>query len=171
MNPYIHLYSGKRFYLLRPKVEDMDIESIAHGLSQIVRWTGQCKKPMTVAQHCVLGTDETPQEHKLSFLLHDAQESFVGDCAKPLKNVLPQYQEIESRIEKVIAKKFKIPYPHPQVIKEIDMRMLVTEMKWLIKGGDWKNIPFRPFDFNLEIWSMEKSKREFLKRYHRLKRK
>lgn len=106
-----------------------------------------------------------PDEHKLSLLLHDSQEFACADVNSPLKSLLPQYKEIENRAEKVIAKKYGIPYPHPPIVKEIDIRMLVTEMKQLIRGDDWKHAPLQPFDIKLPCWNFAKAKREFLKRF------
>lgn len=168
MNSIIHLYSGKRFNLLKPRPQDVDIESVAHGLSQIVRWTGQCSEPITVGQHSCLCCDMGPPEHKFSLLCHDMQESLVNDCSRPLKDLIPQYSAIEHRIEKMMCRKYGIPYPHPPIVKEIDIRMLLTEMRQFIKGSDWKLYPSQPFDIKIKVWSHKRAEREFLKRFHQL---
>lgn len=170
MIPFIRTYSGSRVYLLKPKAASLKIEDIAHALSQIVRFTGHCSGPYTVAEHCCHCCDMAPREHKLSALLHDAQETWVGDCATPLKVCMAQYQEIEDRFERLVARKWHLPNPHPAVVKEIDRRMLVTEMKWLLTKGDYKSYPWTPYDLTIRVWSHAKAKREFMKRFHRLYR-
>lgn len=168
MNPFIRTFSGKKVSILDPKPGSITIEDGAHALSQIVRFTGHAIGPYTVAQHCVHACDMAPQELKKSALLHDLQESWVGDCASPLKACLPQYQEIEAKFERLIAKKWKIPYPHPALVKEIDRRMLTTEMKQLLPGSDYKNYPFEPYDMKIVIWTPQKARAEFMKRYRKL---
>lgn len=110
-----------------------------------------------------------PAEFKRSALLHDLQEGWISDCSKPLKECLPQYQEIEQRFERLISRKWKIPFPMPAVVKEIDNRMLVTEMKQLMFKADYRSYPFQPYDMKLTVWSHAKAYREFLKRYEQLK--
>lgn len=48
---WIQLFSGKAFYPLDPRVEEMDVESIIHGCSLENRYAGQTRLPITVAQH------------------------------------------------------------------------------------------------------------------------
>lgn len=71
------------------------------------------------------------QKYALHALLHDAAEAFLGDIPTPLKQMLPEYKVIESRVERVILNKFGITYM-PSEIKEFDTRMLVTEQKYLM---------------------------------------
>lgn len=170
MTAKIHLYTGKVFDLLNPRVEDIDIESIAHGLSQIVRWTGQCKEPLTVAQHCCLCCDMAEDEIKLATLLHDASESCVGDLNFPIKSILPEYKEVENRVDKVLCEKFDLPYPHSPIIKEIDLRMLATEAKQLMTGDFYKEIGYEPYNIKIKVWNHKRAKKEFLSRFNGLYR-
>lgn len=169
--PTIHLYTGKLFNLLRPRPRDVDIESIAHSLSQITRWTGQCPEPFSVGQHCCMCADLAPQEHKLAALMHDAHESLTNDCARPLKALLPRYQEIAGKIERMLAVKYRLPYPEPGLIKEIDLRMQATEGRQFFPKGDWSHYPVAPFDITIKVWPHKRAEREFLRRFHRLYRR
>lgn len=168
MNPFIRTRSGGKVYLLRPKPSSLLIEDGAYALSQIVRFTGHCDGAYTVAQHLCYCCDMAPNENKPSALLHDLQEAWVSDCSKPLKECLPQYQEIEQRFERLVARKWKLPFPHPAIIKEIDNRMLVTEMKQLMRKADYRSYPFQPYDFEIKVWSHVKAYQEFMKRFNRL---
>ena len=51
---------------------------------------------------------------------------------KPLKALLPEYCDIEDRVMAAIAKTFKIEYPFPKAIKEVDIQMLFAERNRLI---------------------------------------
>jgi len=156
-------------YLLRPTPASLLIEDGAYALSQIVRFTGHCTGPYTVAQHSCHCHDVAPAEFRKSALLHDLQEGWISDCSKPLKECLPQYQEIEQRFERLISRKWKIPFPMSAVVKEIDNRMLVTEMRDLMHKADYKCYPFQPYDMKMKVWSHAKAYREFMRRYEELK--
>ncbi len=45
-------YTG-RFYAIDPRSDEVNLLDIAHGLSQICRYTGQFKHFYSVAQHCL----------------------------------------------------------------------------------------------------------------------
>lgn len=110
---------------------------IAHALSNIVRYTGHGEF-YSVAEHSVyvmelyetLHPRATMQELQ-SALLHDATEAYCGDVSKPLKTLLPAYDEIESLAEAAIAKRFGVQCSTPQ-IKECDLIMLATELPQII---------------------------------------
>ena len=108
--------------------EDMiNIEDIAHSLSMTVRFNGHCNRFYSVAEHSVLVSHLVEPEHALEGLLHDASEAYLGDCPKPLKRLLPDYQKIEEKFEKVIASRFHLQYPWNKNIKEVDGRILADE--------------------------------------------
>jgi hypothetical protein len=83
-------FTGKLVDLFVPKIEDICIEDIAHGLANTSRWNGQTKKFFSVAQHSVMMHDLAPDKLALAFLLHDGEEAYWGDIIKPLKTVLKQ---------------------------------------------------------------------------------
>lgn len=171
LNPYIRTYSGKRFYILKPTTSQIDIQDITHGLSMLCRFTGHTKVFLSVAQHSCMVSDLLPDTLKLTGLLHDASENFLQDLNAPLKSILPQYKQIEEKVEKVIAKKFGLTFPFPPQVKEADLTMLASEMKWFVNsGGDWKNIPYEPLP-KFEAWTQEKAKEEFMKRFDKWKKK
>ncbi len=170
MNPWIRLHSGKKFHILNPRAEEFDINDAAHALSHLCRFAGHTKYFYSISQHSCIVCDLLPDELKLEGLLHDFAEYALNDISTQLKSVLPQYKEIEIRAEKVLAKKYKLKFPFPSAIKEADMVALVSEMKSLMPSGDYKNIPFTPMTKKIVPWSIEKSKREFLKRFRKYKR-
>ena len=87
-------YTGGKMSLLAPNVDDVRIEDIAHGLSQLCRFTGQCNELYTVAEHSVRVAKDAKERHGLNphgvlaALLHDAAEAYLGDVARPVKEAM-----------------------------------------------------------------------------------
>lgn len=133
-------YTGKQFWPLDPRPEDVCIRDIAHHLSLICRFNGACRTHYSVAQHSVLVADLIPAPLKLHGLLHDATEAYVGDMVRPLKRDMPAFCEVEKRIAEVIAVKFCLKLPalldkEPAVrerIKFYDNMALMTERRDLM---------------------------------------
>ena len=120
-------HSGRMVDLAAITEEDVHLEDIAHALSHIVRFTGHANRPYTVAQHSMLVADLCPDEHRLWGLMHDACEAYVGDVSTPLKAMLPDYREVEERVQKMVAARFNLPWPIPDVVKEADREALMIE--------------------------------------------
>ncbi len=105
----------------------IDIEEIAHSLSNVCRFGGHCKHFYSVAQHSVLVSNLVPEPLALIGLLHDAAEAYLGDIPTPLKIMLPDYKRIEKRVEKYIAKYFGFEYKQIKDVREADHRALFIE--------------------------------------------
>ena len=82
---WIQTFSGKKFSLIDPQPEDVDIGDIVAALCKLVRFTGHCRGMYTVAQHSVHVADLVPSELCYAALLHDAPEAYYGDFSRPLK--------------------------------------------------------------------------------------
>lgn len=87
---WIRTFTGKRFYPLKPTIEDIDILDIAHALSNQCRFSGHSKWHYSVGQHSVyvsqvvrsLGGSPTDI---MWGLLHDASEAYLVDLPTPVK--------------------------------------------------------------------------------------
>lgn len=168
MQDYIRLQSGRKFRYHRPRTQDIHIDDIARNLSNLCRFTGATKRFYSIAEHCCHCADQAPQGHEFALLMHDAQEALCADINTILKRLLPQYKSMELRIEQLIARKYRLPFPNHPVVKEVDTRMLATEMKQLLPADDWKHLPFAPYKLSLPCWAPEQARREFLKRFRQL---
>lgn len=104
-------YTGRQFWPLDPRAEDVCIRDIAHHLSLICRFNGACRAHYSVAQHSVMVADILPPPLKFYGLLHDATEAYVGDMVRPLKRSMPEYQQVENLVWLAIVEKFKIMKP------------------------------------------------------------
>lgn len=122
-------YKGNRLYPLDLRPDDIDIEEIAHSLSNICRFGGHCKEFYSVAQHSVIVTDLLTSEFKLCGLLHDSTEAYCGDMVRPLKKSLPEFERIETNIWTQIALKFGLPMYLPLEVQVEDARVLLMEKR------------------------------------------
>jgi 5'-deoxynucleotidase YfbR-like HD superfamily hydrolase len=170
-NTYIRTFSGGYFWPLDPRPEDLKIEDIAHALSNLCRWTGHSREFYSVAQHCVLVSENVPPLVKLEGLLHDASEAYLADLARPIKHAPglgDVYRKVERKLELVIAEKFNLPSEFSPIVKTVDSRLLMTEKRDLMVG-DWNEQHVegaKPFNFSIEPWSPKQAEQEFLQRYH-----
>lgn len=153
-----------------PDPDVIHIEDIAHALALTNRYAGHTPYPYSVAQHSVLASRVAPPGLELQALIHDAQEAYVGDLPSPLKKMLPGYRAVEDQLQAIIRAKFGLPIKFDPRVKEVDVRMLVTEAKafgltwWNTHGVDpYPVLPIRP-------WAWEDAKRRFLERFEQLTR-
>jgi 5'-deoxynucleotidase YfbR-like HD superfamily hydrolase len=172
---WITTFTGKRFYPLDPREEDIDIVDIAHSLSILNRFTGHTEFPFSVGQHSLhvsyaLDTElNQSKQVQLAGLLHDASEAYVNDLATPLKRMLPEYCSAEKAILDCIDSKFNIA-THDPVVKEADTRALVTEARRLCSGETWyKTSPWpAPYSYEIKEVPWREIKQEFLDRFQHL---
>ncbi len=130
---WICTHTGRRFYPLEPRVEDICIEDIAHALSHICRFTGHVETFYSVAEHCWRASLIAPMYLKLPMLLHDASEAYLCDVSRPVKHAhgMEFYRGAEHKLMRVIGEKFGVEFSD-ELIHEIDNRMLMTERRDLM---------------------------------------
>lgn len=126
--------SGLEVNFLQPTEDSIDIEDIAHALSNICRFGGHCFPFYSVAQHSVIVAALAPERLRLAALLHDASEAYLGDVIKPLKTLIAtNYTQYEEQFELVIGNKYGVDYADLMAIREYDMRALELEHEALQK--------------------------------------
>lgn len=168
MNPFVRLHSGKKFHYLKPSPREVCIEDICHSLCGIPRFNNHTITPYYVGQHLCICHDIAPKSLRKEAFGHDFAEFVMADIPSPLKGLIPQYKEIEMRVEYVIAKKFKFGFPYNPIVKEIDLTILATEMRDLLNSADYKNLPYKPLKEKIVPWDSVKCAIEFMSRYNEL---
>lgn len=164
---WINTYTGRKVYPLDLRPEDIDIRDIAHALALECRYLNHSSVHYSVAQHSVLLSRWVPAEFALDALLHDAEEAYLGDLARPLK-VLPQFafwREAGKKAAAVIQQALGIG-PEPAEVKRLDHMMCGVEATRVMNTHpDWTFQPSPP-EWRIErVWDWREAEALFLSRY------
>lgn len=136
MNNSIITHTGRYFSYDNISEDNIHIDDIIHSLPRINRFVGHSIRPYSVGEHsiyCYLMSKHLgyTNREQLLVLMHDFTEAYIGDCPSPLKKYIPEFNEIEDRVENAIYKSLKIDMPTQEEvakIKDIDITMLMIEM-------------------------------------------
>jgi hypothetical protein len=139
---WIGTYTGRQFWPLDPRPDEVCIEDIAHALSQICRFNGHCKRFYSVAEHS-LNVETVLKSNgyalRLYALLHDAAEAYVCDIPRPMKSCLRGYKGIEEANLQAIYRAFNLSGPNAhekKMIKLADNYILAIEARELMNNID-----------------------------------
>lgn len=168
---WMQTYTGRRYYPLDPKVEEIDPRDIAHALSLLCRYGGHTSRFYSVAEHCVLMSYAVPLQDALAALLHDATEAYVVDVPRPVKRYLRDYKDIEDAVWQVIARRFRISTDLPPSVKEADNRILLNEKAALLPASEfaWPGLDgLKPLDISIPAWSPQRAELEYAQRLSKL---
>jgi len=173
---YIATFTGKKFFLLEPRIEDIDIVDIAHALAHQCRWTGHCRFHYSVAQHCYYCSFIGPENEAFDRLMHDAAEAYIGDLNRPLKHYTEAgvaYRRQETIVQNAIAERFGFSKIEPSSVKIADNAMLYAEKKQIV-GYTFEEPQEEIHQYNfdtgiaIEQWSPKYAEEMFLKRFTEL---
>lgn len=186
---WMQTFSGRKFYPLHPRPEDVELADIAHGLAHVCRYGGHPRTFYSVAEHCVhvcdvVGTHalnaghsfEVARAYAQEALLHDSSEAYIGDMIRPLKHQpeMLEFRKAEAKIEAAVFERFGIRSTEDshEVIKAIDNRILVDEITQLMPDPgmylDGALADESPIGITIRGWQPERAKREFLERFRTL---
>ncbi len=170
MSMFMQTYTGKAFYPLNPKVEDIDPVDIAHALSMLCRYGGHSQKFYSVGEHCVLMSEAVLPESAAHALLHDAAEAYMGDMIRPLKVSMPWYRTAEDVLMGDICTRFKIARYFPLEVRDADNRIVVNEHAALMPGGPHWNMldGLEPLPVEIHGWDPPTAERKYLDRMRAL---
>jgi hypothetical protein len=164
--PWITTFTGKQFFMRKATHLDIDIRDIAHGLSNVCRYVGQCQPFYSVAEHSARMAALAPKEIRLPTLLHDSPEAYLGDMPTTVKAVMPEYKAMEKYLLGVIFDKYRIEWD--PYINELDSKIRTPEVLSLLVGGHagWK---LGDFEYGPIIpWSPIIAEAEFLRMFGEL---
>jgi uncharacterized protein len=177
----IALFSGRLVDPWDLKLSDIDIGDIAHALSQINRYGGHTRVAYSVAQHSVVLAQEARRRwgdaEALYLLLHDAEEAYLYDLARPIKKrpELMHYCRACDRASRVIFAKFQVEQFSEErlgELKNLDDEMVAHEAgSLMIVCDDWaeelRSIQ-QTFYPRIEMWSSQMAEQQYLKLFYNL---
>jgi len=188
----IQTYTGKCFNFADPDQHLIDINDIAHSLSNICRFNGHTDVFYSVAQHCVyvaLMLEKTGCETPivLQGLLHDAVETYIGDIPSPVKSVFGSaILELEDELIDFIFRKYGVlnssglgsngSSPLNDQVMFADVKMTATESQVLMAGSNWILSTFTSIPYTREellftqdmCMPPDAAELAFLEMFHRL---
>lgn len=133
---YYITHSGRTIDIDCISAKDICIEDIAHHLTKICRYGGALDLGVhySVAYHSLrlyhyLKTHEYSVALQRAALMHDASEAYLGDIVTGLKSHLPDYKNLEKKVQSLINEKYLIELePHQEdILKELDTRIRLDE--------------------------------------------
>jgi hypothetical protein len=166
---WIQTAGGRQFWPMDPRPHEVFIDDIAHALSMLCRFGGHCRRFYSVAEHSVLLSQFAEPGQKLWALLHDASEAYLIDVPRPLKPLLTGYKEAETAVQRAIELRFNLHLGIPPQIKALDRSILMDE-----RAQNMMPAPFpwtgdvEPLGVELQFWSPERARAEFLATFDRL---
>jgi hypothetical protein len=178
---WIQTYTGRKFWPLNPRAQDVCIEDIAWALSHKARFGGHCRAGLyTVAQHSVLVSRHCGPEDALWGLLHDACEAYWPDILSPVKESIrdlagrPCALDVyEGRIQRAVCQRFGLPARCPPSVKAADVLLLATEARDLMAPltPGWRRTPENGYAVPPAVirpWPPAHARAVFLRRFERL---
>lgn len=181
---YIFAFNGvrlRKFVLDKPT---FDIEEIAWALSMQCRFTGHVRRFYSVAEHSLLVSNlirYLSVGDPFEGLMHDAHEAYITDLASPWKAVLPDYKQVENRLEKHLREWSRLAAEKSAPCKHADRLALYIEAQHLMPDGavDELTIGDEAFKsqaaslfhlFKPSCYAPERAREQFLFQYERLRR-
>ena len=131
------LPSGREMSLTAPDPSVITLQDIAAGLAHQWRWSGFGRRRLTVAEHCVLASTAALYRGlgwrvAQAALLHDAHEFVLRDLPPGLKNLLPGYPAVASRIQEACERALGAAPPtaeEREAVRRIDLALRLLEVR------------------------------------------
>lgn len=177
---WLQVIGGKKFCFADPDPSVIEIEDLAMVLARTGRFGNHFRRDVpsySVAQHSVGVCDlVTDPRLKLAALLHDGHEAYwgFGDVTRPAKRMHPGMQlflkDFAERVDAAIAQRFGFAASDfaAEEIHWADNTMLATEARDVMDtppaNAEWEALP-PPLADTIQPWSIERSYRQFLKRF------
>lgn len=179
INEYIETSSGIAFYPYSPRVEDININDVAHAISQLCRFGGHCRHFYSVAQHSIwvakylkeIGAAPIVQ---LYGLLHDATEGYMVDIPSPIKKQLNLYKRAEDKLHVLIWDALGIKQPSEEEwrqVKEVDVLLQHHEANCLLPKASWADKSIQLDIVMIQEEKISDVKEEFLALWEELRKR
>ncbi|RWX28479.1 hypothetical protein EHH54_32455 [Rhizobium leguminosarum] len=163
--------SGRKFFPMDPRADEVFIDDIAHSLSMQCRYAGHCQRFYSVAEHSVLMARHLRWEGvdvALWALLHDASEAYLVDVPRPVKPYLEGYKAAEAKVMAAVALRFGLEGEMPAAVHDADNRIIADELVNLVRMDWHARYEGKELGVTLRYWSPEKAKEEFMATFQAL---
>ncbi|MBV2143095.1 phosphohydrolase [Falsochrobactrum sp. TDYN1] len=161
-------YSGRQFWPLDPRADEVFIEDIAQALSMQCRFARHCLQFYSVAEHSVLLARHVSPKNRLWALLHDASEAYLVDVPLPVKPFLDGYKQAEASVMAAICDRFDLPHEMPAEVKTAYSAIIGDERTNMAPCvAEW-HATGPGIGSELQYWSPERAKAEFLMLFDKL---
>lgn len=167
---WMETFTGRKFWPLDPRQDDVDILDIAHALSMQCRYGGHSLRFYSVAEHSVLMARNVAPQHALWALMHDAAEAYLADVPRPLKRNLVGYKEAEAKVMAAICDHFDMPRLMPAEVHSADERILSDEIHQNMHPMEWHAKHNDPLGVTLLYWPPERAEIYFLDAFRKIVR-
>lgn len=171
----LYTASGGRIRPFDPDPEDVQLDDVAHALSNVCRFSGQTDQFYSVALHSIYVTEELAHrgagpQRQLYGLLHDASEAYISDLAGPLKTHVEPYRIAEARLMDAVWETVGLPPlggEDADAVHRADMALREYEIEALlpVEDGDPGRVATR---YDLRADDAVDVRAEFLDRAKRL---
>ena len=156
---WMQTFTGRQYWPLDPRADEVDPVDIAHHLSMICRYCGASTRFYSVAEHTlgVLYVGLREADRRLpafarysrlviaALLLHDAAEAYCHDLIRPIKRSVVGYDEIEPLNMLAILQRFRLDpldiHCFVELMKRADNAMLLAEQAALMKPAPAQWMP------------------------------
>ena len=174
---WIVTHTGRRVWPLELQPSDIVIDDIAHALAMKCRWGGFCRSFYSVAQHAVLlaawlERNGGSWQDQWDALHHDDSEAYLFDLPDPLKVVLPEFLEIENRLQGMIGDIFGCSPVMSERVAEADRRIRADEAAALMvrPSGGWGDHGggLEPLGIKITPWPPDAARAAWFAAYDRL---
>ncbi len=157
MSHWMLLSDGREHYLSGTDAlqNTYSLQSIAHHLAIINRFTGASSRPYSVAEHSLLCADISeaaghPAYLQLACLMHDAHEAITGDMSSPVKwTIGDAWKAFEAPQERALRRHFGLQAAfasHRLSVRQIDLIALATERRDLMPYQPGTHAPWPILD-------------------------
>lgn len=161
---WMQTYSGRQFWPLDPRADEVHIEDIAHALAMQCRYAGHCMRFYSVAEHSVHLARHFSYDAGLAMwaLLHDASEAYLVDVPRPVKPFLPGYKDAECAVQAAVCDAFGLPHEMPAAVHAADSAIIGDErVNMAACVAEWSG-NYGGLGVQLEYWTPEEAETEFL---------
>lgn len=163
---FMQTATGRKFWPMDPRADEVFIEDIAHSLALQCRYAGHCLRFYSVAEHSVLIArhlrDQYGEQAALWGLLHDASEAYLVDVPRPVKPYLTGYKDAEAKVMAAVCDRFGLSHEMPVAVHDADNRIIADELVNMVPMDWHARYAGKELGVHLRYWSPERAREEFM---------